>query len=73
MISLNWQSDQLSYNTGENKDYAVAQPNTHLIYELMEHVKGPDLTIEIYRISMAQGNNGISQYWGLLQGPVSRV
>ena len=30
------------------------------IYELLEHMKGPVLQIQSFRISMAQGNNRIS-------------
>jgi hypothetical protein len=39
----------------------LVHPNIHLIYELLEHMKGPILQIQSCRISMAQGNNQITE------------
>jgi hypothetical protein len=35
--------------------------NIYLIYELLEHVKGPVLWIQSCRIAMTQSNNWISE------------
>lgn len=53
----NWQANTQSQNQG----YDLAHPNICLIYEPLEHVKGPDLQIRSCRISMTQGSNGISK------------
>ena len=45
----------------QNWDYEVAHTNTHPIYELLKCVKGPDLQIQNYRVSMTQGINRISR------------
>lgn len=46
----------------QKQGYMVAHLSTHLIYEiiceeLQEHVKGPNLQIQNYRISTTQYNN----------------
>jgi hypothetical protein len=39
----------------------LVHPNTYSIYELLEHVKGPVLQIQSFRISMKQGISRISE------------
>lgn len=41
--------------------YDLACPNIHSIYDLLEHVKGPDLQAQNCKISITQANNRISQ------------
>ena len=45
----------------QNQDCKVANPNIHLIYELLEHVKGSDLKIQNCRIFMAQATTGYAK------------
>jgi len=40
--------------------YELAHSNINSIYELLEHIMGPDMQIQSYRISVTQGNNMIS-------------
>jgi hypothetical protein len=40
--------------------FELAHPNIS-IYDLLEHVKGQVLQIQIFRISMTQGNLGLSK------------
>lgn len=39
-------------------DYELAHINIHF-YEMLEHVRRPDLQLQSYKISMTQGNNKI--------------
>jgi hypothetical protein len=39
----------------------MAHSSTYPIYELLEHVKGPVLQNQSYKISMTQGNSKISK------------
>lgn len=43
------------------RGFELAHPNIYPIYELLEHVKGPVLQIQSFRISMTQGNNRITK------------
>ncbi|KAL6036404.1 hypothetical protein STEG23_012635, partial [Scotinomys teguina] len=47
--------------TTQNEDYKTAHSNTYLIYELLACVKGSDLQIQSYRISMIPDNNRVSK------------
>lgn len=46
------QADQPGYNPGPELGLQISSPNTHFIYELLECVKGSDLQVQSYRISM---------------------
>jgi hypothetical protein len=41
------------------QSFEMAHPNIYPIYELLEHMKGPDLQNRSCRIAMTQGNNRI--------------
>ncbi|KAL6053895.1 hypothetical protein STEG23_003722 [Scotinomys teguina] len=45
----------------QNQGHELAHPNIHPMYQLLEHVKGPDLQIESFRISTTQNNNRIAK------------
>lgn len=72
MMRESRQANQLSYYPDSESGLQGSPPNTHLIYELFEHMKGPNLKVQHYRISMTQDNKRISntspvrvQYQGL--------
>ncbi|KAL6089422.1 hypothetical protein STEG23_038294, partial [Scotinomys teguina] len=43
----------------QTQGYDLDGPVIHLIYDLLEHVKGPDLQTQSCRIATTQGNNRI--------------
>ena len=45
----------------QTQGFELAQPSIYLIYDLLEHVKGPVLHSQSCRISTTQGNNQISK------------
>ena len=46
--------------TTQAHGFKLAQPTMHIIFELLEYVKGPVPLIQRCRISMTQGNNRIT-------------
>lgn len=41
-----WQFEKSSYHPGTEAEYKLTHPNIHLLNELLEHVKEPDLQIK---------------------------
>ena len=50
-----WQADQLSYLPGPEQSFELAHPNIDPIYDLLEHVKGPVLQIQVCGILQNTG------------------
>ena len=45
----------------QTRDFELSHPNIYPIYELLEHMKGLELQIQIYKSSRIPGNNRMSE------------
>ncbi|MEJ1279312.1 ST8 alpha-N-acetyl-neuraminide alpha-28-sialyltransferase 3 [Cricetulus griseus] len=64
LLRSHWKAGRLTNpatTQAQNQHNELAHPNIHLIYELLEHVKGPDLQIQSCRMSTTQDNKKISR------------